>query len=489
MKSSRFTKLDTLSPPVERGILDRILVVTAIIGLMSKNPLESCFAILQLWALLKSYWRQSTPPIVLLLFLFPWIEISTGVFEANLRVETLNQMLHGTGQKAYWLSSIGLFAVHIGFYSKFKTLPQITEQNLATVASKYSFERLVGLYFLMGPFTSFVRSLVGRGSSIYQVITYLNEVSVVLLFAICLRQVILKQINWKFTGLLIIVTILSFYSLFSGWRIVAFAIFISFGTAVTLSRKLVLRIVFLSLVFGNLIFLWQGIKGEYRAFITGSENRGALRSQEIVVEQERALNKFLELATAFYSEEDDNSTDLLVDDQLLYSTLRRAGYLEFFAMVLNKVPEEIPHENGKLIKSSLSFALIPRFINPNKGVKDDGAKVERYTDFIVSDTSSFSLGHYVEYFIDFKAFGMMVILFLYGVTGGAVAQFILSRTFYTQSILFALPVVYICLDKWGSFQADTVYLYGQTFFGTICHAILFIPLYRVIERLARRSDT
>jgi len=152
---------------------------------------------------------------------------------------------------------------------------------------------------------------------------------------------------------------------------------------------------------------------------------------------------------------------------------------------LNKVPEEIPHEKGKLMKETLSFALIPRFLNPNKGFKDDAAKVERYTDLIVSDTTSFSLGHYVEYFIDFSAFGMMVFLLLYGFAGGLVYQFVISRTFYTQSILFTLPVTYVCLDIWGSFQADTIFLYGQTFFGTICHAILFIPLYRVIERLTK----
>jgi hypothetical protein len=121
-------------------------------------------------------------------------------------------------------------------------------------------------------------------------------------------------------------------------------------------------------------------------------------------------------------------------------------------------------------------------------MKDDGAKVEKYTDFMVGDAASFSLGHYVEYFIDFKAFGMMVVLFLYGLAGAAVYEFVISRAFYTQSILFALPVAYVCLDKWGSFQADTIYLYGQTFFGTICHAILFIPLYRAIDRLAQQKD-
>jgi len=204
----------------------------------------------------------------------------------------------------------------------------------------------------------------------------------------------------------------------------------------------------------------------------------------VVVSREDALSKFFELSQKFYFEDVD-SEDEAAENQVLLSTLRRAGYLEFFSMVLNKVPEEIPHENGKLLKESLSFALIPRFLNPNKGVKDDGAKVEKYTDFRVSETSSFSLGHYVEYYIDFKAIGMMVVLLIYGWVGGKIFKFIVSREFMTQSLLFALPIAYVSLDTWGQFQADTVYLYGQTFWGTLCHAVLFLPLYRVIDRLAK----
>jgi len=470
---------------VPLGSLNVVLLLTAGIGAVTSNPLESIFAILQLKFILQKLWKRNIPPVAVLLFLLPWLEISTSVLEADIRGVSLDEMLHGTGRAAYWLSAFGLFCVQVGFQFVHQHTRPLDMDRLRTVAQHYSLNRLIALYFVVGPFTSLVARFIGRGS-LYQLITYLNEISVVLLFAICLRQIALKQFNAVFIGFLTVVTILSFYSLFSTWKIVAFALFISFGTAVTLSRKLVMRIIFMSLVFGNFIFLWQGIKGEYRAFITGSENRGSLRSQAVVVGREQALNKFLELATSFYSEEQDNSVDFIVGDELLYSTLRRAGYLEFFAMVLKKVPEEIPYENGKLLKESLSFALIPRFLNPNKGVKDDGAKVEKYTDFMVSEMSSFSLGHYVEYFIDFKAIGMMVILFLYGLAGGTIYQFVLSRTLYTQAILFALPVAYVCLDKWGSFQADTVYLYGQTFFGTICHAILFIPLYRVVNRLAQQ---
>jgi len=468
---------------VPLGSLNAFLLLTAAVGAFSSNPLESVFSIFLLKFILQNQWKQNIPPVSVLLFLFPWLEISTSVFEADIRGISLNEMLHGTGRAAYWLSAFGLLCAQVGFQFVVRHANPPDIDRIRADAQQYSLNRLIALYFLVGPFTSFAARFIGRGS-LYQFITYFNEISTVLLIVICLRQLALKQLNTVFVGFLTVVTVLSFYSLFSSWKIVAFALFISFGTAVTLSRKVVVRIVFLSLVFGNLIFLWQGIKSEYRGYVTGSGDAGALISQRVVVSREDALAKFFELSQQFYFE-GANSSEETAENELLFSTLRRAGYLEFFAMVLNKVPEEMPHENGKLLKESLSFALIPRILNTNKGVKDDGAKVEKYTDFMVSDTSSFSLGHYVEYYIDFKAIGMMIVLLIYGWVGGRIFKFIVSREFMTQSLIFALPVVYVCLDKWGQFQTDTVFLYGQTFWGTLCHAVLFIPLYRVIDRLAK----
>jgi hypothetical protein len=203
----------------------------------------------------------------------------------------------------------------------------------------------------------------------------------------------------------------------------------------------------------------------------------------VVVGREDALAKFFELASDFYSSDADNDQDgNLVSDEVLFSTLRRAGYLEFFALTALQVPELIPHERGALLKKSLSFALIPRFLNPNKGVKDDGAKVEKYANFMVSDTSSFSLGHYVEYYIDFGPLGMLLFLFFYGLAGATVYHFVFTRNLSELNGLLLFPVVYIVLSKWGAFQHDTVVVYAYTFFGLICHGWIFKPVYRYIER-------
>ena len=482
------TKDFAIPKPVPLGAISGILAVLGVIGLLTANPLESVFAILQLAVLVRAYWRQNTPPVVLLLFLIPWLEISTGILEANLQTQTLNEILHGTGSTAYWLSALGLFAVHIGFYPFFKRTPVGSFEKLKQAAAQCSFEKLVITYFAVGPASNLLASFIGRGSSLYQFVTYFNGISMAILIAICIRQVVLEQVHRRFVLFMGAVVFLSFYSFFSEWKLVLFALFIGFGTLNNLTRRTIFRIITLGLVFGNLIFLWQGIKPVYRAYLTGQESlRGGLQSQAVNQTRSDALAKFIELSGDFYlgnlkSENFESSTT----EEIFFHTLRRIGYLEFLCLTLNKVPYEVEFENGDLLKSNLSFALIPRILNPNKGVKDDGAKVEKYTGFMVSDTASFSLGHYVEYFIDFGKTGMLILLLLYGSLGGMAYQILIQSSKVNVIILFG--VLYIVLQSWGSFQNDAIWIYGTTFFGFICHVVVFRPIYSAIERLTKRAE-
>ena len=105
MKAVKGGDYDILPPPVDLGFLNPILLLLALILMLTSNPLESVFAIAQLKVLLHAYWRKNVPPVALLLFLIPYIEISTNIIEANVQNLTLNELLHGTGREAYWLSA------------------------------------------------------------------------------------------------------------------------------------------------------------------------------------------------------------------------------------------------------------------------------------------------------------------------------------------------------------------------------------------------
>lgn len=471
---------------VDLGAFMPALTFLLILGLFSANPTESAFAIIQFYMLLKVLWKQSTPPVALLLFLFPWLEISTGILEANLLGLGMNEMLHGYGKTAYWLSSIGLYCVLLGFIPFFNGVKTLKIEEATITANQYSLHRLILAYFATGPLLSVVRSFFSYGSSFYQFTTYFGSISTFLLIVIVIRQAVLKKAPRIYMIFLFIVTVLSFYSLFSSWKMVAFALFIGYGTISNITRKVALRIILFGAVFGNLIFLWQGVKEEYRFYITASSGTGRLDTQAVVVSRKDALTKFAELTQQFYFSQSFNEEQ---SNELLYRTLRRAGYLEFFSMTMRTVPEEIPHARGTLMTKNLTFALIPRFLNPNKGIKDDGAKVTKYTGFMVGENSSFSLGHYTEYFIDFGKVGMMIILFIYGVIGGGTFLFISKRSKKFVSN-FAFPALaYIILSKWGTFQGDAIYVYGRTFFGAICHLFVFVPIYKLVERFCMPERT
>ena len=472
--------------PIDLSLFSLFFVGAACLSVLTANPLESLSSILQLAVLLRCYWRQHLPPVALLLFLIPWLEISTAVLEANLRDLTLNEMLHGTGQSAYWLSALGLYAVHFGFYPFFNNCRLAAVEQLKKAASRLSLNKLMLVYFAIGPASDVLTKFLGWGSSLYQLVTYVNGISVVILAIICLRQILLDELNKRFVGFCLVVLFLSFYSFFSEWRFLFFSLFLGFATIAQLTKRLIVRFLCIGFIFGNIIFLWQGVKPVYRAYLTGQETlRGGFQSQSVKQSRTDALVKFISLSSDFYAGE-LSADGLKAEDSndILFNTLRRVGYLEFMSLTLKRVPTQIEHQDGKLFASNASYALLPRILNPNKGTKNDGAKVEKYTGFMVSEHASFSLGHYVEHYIDFGKLGCILFLVLYGLVGGTIYRLVMSRQASLNPIL-AFAIAFVVLQNWGSYQNDSVWIYGTTFFGLICHLWLFRPFYAWLQKFTQ----
>ena len=467
--------INSKQAPVDIGVFNALFPLLMVIGLFGPNPLESFCGLIQLRLILFWFWRKGTNVIMLVLLLIPWLEISLPILESNFRWISVSEMLHGSGRTAYWLAAFGLLATTIGAKVFHDRIDFITWKALKRQAAQLSLTRLILLYFTIGPLTGLLGRLIGSGSSFYQIVTYLNEISVVVLIAICLKEVLAPSNRRVFTVFLVVATVLSFYSFFSEWQIVAFSLALALGIIPErLTNRVAFRFIIFAFAFGNILFLWQAIKPEYRAYLSQS-NSLSLSSQAVKTERLESLQKFTELAAKYYSA--PTSVEAFEESDLFLNTLRRVGYLEFFALVLNRVPTDMPHEGGSLLAQNLTFSLIPRFLNPNKGVKDDGSKVEKYTGFMVSSHSSFSLGHYVEHYIDFGKGGMLMFLFLYGIIGGFLFYLIWTRLSILQNSLFSIAITYVCLSKWGSFQNDSLVIYGMTFFGVLCHVFLFRPFY------------
>ena len=231
-------------------------------------------------------------------------------------------------------------------------------------------------------------------------------------------------------GLLVLLIFLSNLFLrltgfFSEWKDLLFlSVFVVFVVSADFDKRWFRRISVIGVLGVLAVMTWQGVKAEYRSYLNG----GA-RNQRVVVGVSDAFWRFAELAQAYWDEESPEGDSR----EVFENTLNRIGYLEFFALTVERVPHELPYERGELLRSNLEFSLVPRILNPNKGYKNDQWKVERYANVPIADSSSFSLGRYAEWYVDFGSL-MLLMALIMGALGGWIVRFV-SRNDNSKSRL------------------------------------------------------
>ena len=127
------------SPLVYGGI-----VMLAAAGLLTPNPSETLWTLALLALILRWFWWKEYPGILLFCLLTPFIEIHTTVLEANNTGLALDELYPGTGRRTFWMASIGLLAVLLGFraalgriwHDLHPTLERLQEAALSISQSK-----------------------------------------------------------------------------------------------------------------------------------------------------------------------------------------------------------------------------------------------------------------------------------------------------------------------------------------------------------------
>ena len=466
----------TAPQPMNSPIVNGALLLVGVAGMWTPNPAETLWTVVLLYLTLQWFWWKQYPGILLFCLITPFIEIHTTLLEANNNHLTLNELYPITGRQTYLMSSFGLFFVLTGFrfgMRKARNTASPKFDQLQSAAKRVSQTKLILVTVLLNIGGTILYQILPWGSSLRQLATYYDSIGIATTMAFALHFWLTRQRPWLFTLVFTYLFISSFYSYFSAWKTPLIILLVS--SLITLKSFKLPQLLRTSpfLVIGFiLVFVWQTVKSDYREFLSDGE-----RSQAVRVSKIEALNKFSNLALASF----ENET--LADSNVVAATYKRAGYLEYFNATVAKVPADIPHEGGSLMSQNLTFAFIPRILAPNKGIKNDRAKVEKYTDFCFGANSfaSFSLGHYCEAYIDWGPFGMMVHLFFYGVIGAVLFQVTMRRGQSINPIL-SFGLLWITLLPWGTFQQDMVVVAGKTAWGAFCQLTLFFPIYTFINR-------
>jgi hypothetical protein len=232
------------------------------------------------------------------------------------------------------------------------------------------------------------------------------------------------------------------------------------------------------LICGGLIafaLLWTNVKGSYRSFLNGGE-----KNQTVTVNSDEALNKLYDLSN------DATNNDL---EGAIPKLLDRLQYTYFFAKTMEQVPDVIPYQNGNNWLGNIEFTTTPRYFNPNKPNLDQTEKARYYTGIHLSGKergTSFSLGYFAEFYIDFGIYGMMGGLFLLGVIYSLLYSFLVKKS--SNNIVFNYCVVASFFMEFNPYALDGTYLLGRLISGTVVYLILIKYFFPWIIQLLSNAE-
>jgi hypothetical protein len=269
-------------------------------------------------------------------------------------------------------------------------------------------------------------------------------------------------------GMITFEFVTGFYSYFSSFKeVILYAIVLSLTFIRNISFKQFLYSMLTILALGFVLLTWTSIKGEYRQYLNGG------KSQQIVtVTKSDAFGKIgsqlSELTWQKYQ-------------QAINSFLYRLQYVYHMALVMDRVPEMMPHEWGEVWWGNISFVLKPRLFFPDKGTFDATEKTNKYTGLNFGGFkkgSSFSIPYYTDGYIDFGYIGMYLPLVIMGLYIGWIYN--VFYRFRRLNILVRYAFVNTALIDFFSFEADGLYIFGRL---TLLLLVFFIMSRYIFPRI------
>lgn len=383
-----------------------IPIVLVILSFFSQLPLLSMFSWACLYLTVLLFWRENQPKVIFWGLVFFWLTIPLKLFYADLNhipYESLS--ISPNIVKTTYLALLGHVVFSLGLYIAVRKM-QLIDMDLAITEFRkiYNSKKVLNIYIASFFVSVFLRGVVFIIPGLSQLIGAFLQIKLAFIFLLIFSTYVNNEKKHTMILIFSIEVILSFFSIFSSFKDILITIIVSITFFKLLeNKKILLNALVTAIVCMYIFFLWQSVKGEYRAYITGGK-----RNQEIVVGQQEALFKLWDLL---------KNANLTSNPRLWYSTVDRISYIEFFSQAVDNVPSYIPFERGTIWKENILHILQPRIFFPNKKSIDDSQLVNKYCTQRVAGASSgvtFSLGFLAESYIDFGRVFMYVPIFIVG---------------------------------------------------------------------------
>lgn len=393
-----------------------LILAVLIVSFFCKNTLLTLFSLVTLIVSLRLVWRKNEPPIFPFIIIYHWFQISTKIIHANvLNKEVSSLALSNSTEQAIWFSLIGLLCIALGIKSIIRKIRPINFNDLLVIGNMYSLKRLFKIYLIFFVIFVILKGIMFVVPSLTQLIAGVLKFKIILVYLFFLVSFIQKK--YKLLLFVLFAEILFGLSgFFSSFKEPFFLLFLAYFTVHKKVSIRTLKFAFPVFVI-MIIFLmtWTAIKVDYRRAINKD-------SQTMVVNV--SLNEQIQILTNNLSK--INSEIMLNTFEIIAS---RLSYVDYFGQVIDYIPNNKPHEYGKLWFNATTHIFTPRFLFPNKPILDDSKRTMEYTGNRVSsleEGTSISIGYFAESFIDFGS-AMFSILLLLGIFYGIIYKMILSN--------------------------------------------------------------
>ena len=433
-------------PALERNALVRLisnrgLGVSALIGLvfwnLSGEPIALA-AMLMLWA----FWRylpiDEGPPGLPFSCSFHLIQVVVGVFYVGVTKRALEPMLAPQYQRMMWLAMLSIGLTAVGFIAG----NHWTKGNGTTAPRlrlNVSMKQLIGAYVVVVLVYDTVFRFAFQIPLFTQAILALLTIQGGLLYLL-LRRLFLDGRPYLAVVIVLIEVARGFTGFYSEFKEPVLLALLA-AAEVFRPRKaghwmLVATLMVAAVMLGT---VWLGIRSEIRADIASGNERPRMERLAFAIDQARAW---------WNSDGDLKLYDL--DD-----LVERMWDIYYTALALDRVPSQIPHQDGAIAWAAVQHVFMPRFLFPNKAdLPSESDDVYRYTGIKVAgreQATTIAFGSVIQSYLDFGVPLMFLPPLLLGVFLGVLYRWLL-KTVHHEEILLAI----VAVAFWSTLMAYNV---------------------------------
>lgn len=413
----------------------------------------SLFVVAVIWFLPP---RRYGVPILQVALTSQWSYVTSGLFYFGFTGRTSLTRQTSCYQLAVLLGLLWILILTAGIWLGSRLRTWNSKGKLPTGGNRFTLSQLLVIYVLFLVVQPLMKAFRFQYGSVYQIIDAIHCGRYAIVYLILRNLAVPRFRAGPFLGFLAFEIALGFTDFFAAFReplVLAFMVFLE----VFNPRKMRHWILFgigASFV-TTFALLWTGIKDRYRR---------EMRAGEVTESRLDRLDRVLDLTEEFLEGKSPTY------GRTLDTTVERMWQVYYPSLALERVPQIVPHEEGRLIEAALAHILLPRIFFPDKQVPDTHSEyVRKYCGRWVSGLEadvSIAFGCMPESYVDFGIPLMFLPILIYGLVMGLAYEhlFLMIRS---QDLAVGVVVAIFWLSLYN-FEASWLKMLGRAGMLLIC---------------------